>query len=127
MKIKRLLRSIKTFRRKLKKLSPKIGVEILLAPPLLWVVGAGMNAIVMGVNNGQMPVLWPGGCERMPVDGLHVCMTAQTHLRVIADWIVMHNGVASPGDMILYLSDMIWYPTIAAWALLMNERLRNAR
>lgn len=93
-------------------------VWLLALPELIYFTGVAMNAIVMAFNNGQMPVQWPGGCSEMPFDGAHVCMVASTRLRWMADWIVMPNGVASPGDMFFWLGQAISSPFLHAWAAL---------
>lgn len=83
----------------------------MVAPSVLYYGGQALNALVMAANGGQMPVLWPGGCTAADVgDGFHSCMSAATHLKFLSDWIVLHTGVASPGDMFVYLGDALWYP-----------------
>lgn len=85
-------------------------------------IGSALNLIVMAANHGQMPVLAPGGyCGLMdPADLGHVCMNADTHLKVIADWLVMDGGhtVASPGDLFLLFGDITLWPALTAWAAL---------
>lgn len=100
--------------------------SLLWVPSLFLVLGYSFNAIVMGVNGGQMPVQWPGGCANgMQVDGAHVCMTAQTHLKFLGDWIVQHDGVASPGDFFLWAYYYTRLFAITAWVtLLINDCVR---
>ena len=82
-----------------------------------------MNALVMAVNGGQMPVLWPGKCTAEVMDEappvLHSCMTHATHLKFLADWIVRHNGVWSPGDFFLVQYDYSFIPALMVWATIM--------
>src|SRR5271167_2993048 len=85
---------------------------LLIGPLLLFVLGFSMNAVVMAANNGQMPVLIPGGCtadvaesmaKEAEVEGIaiHACMTPATRLKFLGDWIVWRGkGVASPGDFL---------------------------
>lgn len=92
---------------------------LLLGPTLAFWLGYGMNALVMAANNGQMPVLWPGGCAPETADFLHSCMTAKTHLKFLADWIVEHHAVASPGDYLERFYDKSFGPGPVAWVALM--------
>jgi hypothetical protein len=93
-------------------------LKFLALPSLFYFLGAATNSIVMGVNDGMMPVQWPGGCGQV-FDGIkdqyHTCLTHQTHLKVLADWIVINAGVASPGDMFIYLGDWLWHPFLYGW------------
>lgn len=82
----------------------------MLVAPILYYGGQALNALVMAANNGQMPVLWPGGCTPAVMDGFHSCIEKTTRLKFLADYIVMHSGVTSPGDMFIYLGDALWYP-----------------
>ena len=95
---------------------------LLLGPWILFGVGFAMNAFVMAMNGGQMPVLWPGGCSGMPTNGddiVHSCMTHATHFKWLADWIVInHVGVASPGDFLEWAWGFIQGPTFIAWIAL---------
>jgi len=96
---------------------------LLLGPSIASAVGFLSNAIVMGVNNGAMPVLYSGGCpafnERYGDDILHSCMTHATHLKVLADWIMIRGlGAASPGDFLEWLYDVTYVPSLVAWAAL---------
>lgn len=90
---------------------------LLVSPSALYALGYALNALVMAANHGQMPVLWPGGCAGYPQDNdiLHVCMDAHTHLKFLADWIVQHDGVASPGDYLEWASDVTFWPCIFIW------------
>lgn len=98
---------------------------LLGVPSVFLVLGYSMNAIVMGMNGGQMPVQWPGGCSGLPVDGVHVCMTAQTHLKFLADWIVQYEGVASPGDFFLWgYYGTRWFAATAWITLVINDCVR---
>jgi hypothetical protein len=99
-------------------------------------LGFTLNALVMAFNGGQMPVLWPGGCDAMRAiqdmvtslggssDPLHSCMTHATHLKFLADWIILKSGVASPGDFLEWAYDYTHIPSVAIWvALTIKERL----
>ena len=126
MKIAQLRRSIKRFRRKLAKSTAGAALWVLLAPPLLFLVGAALNQIVMAANHGLMPVQVQGGCMPGTGDGAgHVCMDANTHLKFLADWIQLHIGTASIGDTLIWLGDWLWYPAIFLWVGMMLERERN--
>lgn len=95
----------------------------LLAIPLaMYAIGSLANFAVMAHNGGQMPVLYPGGCggDAFADDPIHVCMTVSTHWKFLADWIVInHFGVASPGDLLLWGSNLIGYPAAIAWLTLL--------
>jgi hypothetical protein len=88
-------------------------------------LGFFMNKMVEVHNNGQMPVLVPGGgCAKQidPEDIIHTCMTATTHLKVLADWIYLGGtGIASPGDFLLWAGDYIWIPALFAWFVLVMK------
>jgi hypothetical protein len=94
----------------------KFDYALIFGPALMFAFGFILNAIVMSANGGQMPVLMPGGC---PVDGMdevfpiHVCMTATSHLKFLADWIVInHFGIASPGDFFLWGGESAFWPAL---------------
>jgi Family of unknown function (DUF5317) len=99
---------------------------LLLGPAALFALGFVLNAFVMGINGGQMPVLIPGGgCPINPdADFLHSCMTASTHLKILADWIVIKGiGIASPGDFGEWACDAAFWPALTAWvALVVKDR-----
>ena len=98
---------------------------LLVGPTLLYALGFFLNVIVLSVNNGQMPVLVPGGCDPQLFgqDMLHKCMTNASHLKVLADWIVIKEGfgvkVASPGDFLMWAYDFIFAPALILWAYVM--------
>lgn len=93
----------------------------LLGPVILFATGAAMNIIVMGLNHGQMPVNH-ALCSSMlePDDWKHACMTSATHLKVIADWLVINGmGVASIGDLLMWAGSATWNYSLIVWASLM--------
>jgi hypothetical protein len=98
---------------------------LLLGPSLAFAVGFLSNALVMAANHGQMPVIVPGGHMEIfdPDDLIHCAMTAQTHLKFLADWIVIRDtGIASPGDFGEWLWEATFIPGLAAWfALLIKD------
>ena len=98
---------------------------LLVGPFLLFGLGFLMNAVVMAANGGQMPVLWPGGCSPKAFKGdiIHTCMTDATHLKFLADWIVINGlGVASPGDFLEWSFNAISMPAVYMWfALAVKE------
>jgi hypothetical protein len=86
--------------------------QFLLGPSLAFGLGFLFNALVRAANHGQMPVLWPGGCPpgTMGDDIIHSCMVAPTRLKFLADWIITHSGVASPGDFLEWLFEATFWP-----------------
>ena len=93
---------------------------LLLGPTFLYYLGSFFNVGVMAINHGQMPVLVPGNdCSLIePEDFIHTCMTAGTHLKFLADWIVInHFGVASPGDFLEWACDQTFWPALFAWVM----------
>ena len=94
---------------------------LLLGPYALYALGFLLNGIVVFVNGHHMPVLMPGGnCSAHldPDDLAHSCMTAQTHLKFLADWIVSGGGVSSIGDLLMYIWEATYVPTLIAWTVL---------
>lgn len=98
----------------------------LLLPTLLFVLGVLMNKLVIAANGGQMPVLWPGGCTEEGFDLLHTCMTKATRYRFLADWIVSHDDVSSPGDYLIDFYEFTFRPFFIIWAVLMIQKVRRA-
>ena len=89
---------------------------LLIGPYALFMLGFAMNAIVMSQNGGQMPVQFPGGYPEGDSDIIHCAMTHATHLKVLADWIVIKSiGVASPGDILEFAYDVSFLPALSAW------------
>jgi len=93
---------------------------LLIGPYVLFALGAMSNFIVMAANGAQMPVLTPGGCSifdnlKNPDDIFHSCMTHASHLKFLADWIVIQGGVASPGDFALYACEYAMIPAFWMW------------
>lgn len=93
-----------------------------------------MNAIVMAANHGQMPVLIPGlvsgACPLDPdSDWIHSCMNAGTHLKFLADWVVIrHFGIASPGDFFLWGGDNAFWPCLVTWiGFIIRDSARKAK
>lgn len=93
-------------------------------PWILFGAGFLMNAVVMAFNGAQMPVLLPGGHNVISdEDIVHTAMTATTHLRFLADWIVINDvGIASPGDFLEWLYSYTWMPAAIAWLTLILSR-----
>ena len=86
-------------------------------------LGLTLNAIVCGVNGSSMPVQVPigfdggngTGCPIDPQDWIHHCMTAQTHLKILADWIAIRGvGIASIGDLFEWAGDALQIPGFIA-------------
>jgi hypothetical protein len=101
----------------------KIPRWYLLGIPLAcYALGVAMNFVVIAHNNGQMPVLYPGGCiiNVFQEDPIHVCMNTSSHWKFLADWIVINNlGVASPGDLLIWVYKYWGYSSFVAWFTLL--------
>lgn len=101
---------------------------LLLGPSLLFWLGLGLNALVMALNKNQMPVLWVSGVctpqTRFAQDLVHVCMTAGTRLKFLADWAFQWTDVPgvfsiySVGDALIGLGDATRVPLWCAWVAL---------
>ena len=64
-----------------------------------------------------MPVLTPGVCTPDRVeDGTHTCMVAATHVKFLADWIFVGDGIASIGDMFIFAGEALLIPFLYIWA-----------
>lgn len=93
--------------------------QLLLLPSLAIVLGFTMNALVMAANHASMPVLTPVGISWSPEDWLHHNMTPATHLKLLADWIVIRGeGIASLGDFLLWGGDKTREICWIVWAAL---------
>lgn len=88
---------------------------ILFLPILAAYSGEILNAIVCYVNGGAMPVRVPGGCPDN-MNWNHICMTAQTHLNWLGDWITQNGGIESPGDMLQDIAGELRLPCAIVWA-----------
>lgn len=100
---------------------PKIPYWPLLVGPLAtFYFGIALNAIVMGLNHSSMPVNMPVGMDLNLEDWIHSAMTAATHLKFLGDWIVIRgSGIASPGDLFIWLGDWAQIPAFFVWLSLM--------
>jgi hypothetical protein len=94
---------------------------LLVVPAAIHYFGILLNALVLAANNGQMPVLYPGGCEVNLTDiFIHTCMLPGSHLKFLADWMVInHVGIVSPGDLCIWSGTEMIIPALVAWACLM--------
>lgn len=85
-----------------------------------------MNLIAMAANHGTMPVLWPAGCALWDSDVLHSCMTKDSHLKWMSDWLVLKGlGVASLGDILVLWSEYIKIPFLYVWIVLVIKELNG--
>ena len=98
---------------------------LVTVPMMLIVFGAALNQAAVVANHGQMPVLWPGGCDNFPNtdDTDHVCMTPETRLKFLCDWIELHGAVESPGDVFILLGMVLLHPLFWMWVGLVLRRL----
>lgn len=110
---------------------PKIPYwPLLIGPWLSFGVGFTLNALVMAANKGQMPVILPGGDASIldPSDLIHCAMTSTTHLKFLADWIVINGlGIASPGDFFEWAYEFTWFPALIAWITLVLKDYSESR
>lgn len=91
---------------------------LLLGPQALYYLGGLFNMGVMALNHGAMPVQVPPAIITAGVefDARHQLMTMATHLKFFCDWINVDGlGVASPGDLLVWLGDYLTVPSLFAW------------
>jgi hypothetical protein len=96
---------------------------LLIAPQLFFWVGAALNQLVLVANNGQMPVLFPGGCNADIREGLagsvHTCLESATHLKFLIDFINLGRmGIWSLGDVLITIGDALSGPLFWCWLTL---------
>jgi hypothetical protein len=101
---------------------PKIPyLWLLVSPYLLFAFGFALNALVCAVNGSSMPVQVPAadmanGCPIDPSDWIHHCMTAQSHLKFLADVIAVRGlGIASVGDFFEWGGETSMVPAFFMW------------
>lgn len=104
--------------------------SLLLIPQAFFWLGAFLNQLVIAVNNGQMPVLFPGGCtpeiKEALVGTIHTCMVSGSHLKILSDWINMHIYIMSIGDVFLNIGDLLTGPFFWVWLALAFFATRDA-
>jgi hypothetical protein len=99
---------------------------LLVGPILSFGIGFTLNAIVIAANHGSMPVLVPGGCEPGMISEIHSCMTRTSHLKFLADWILVRGiGIASPGDFLELLFDATFMPALYMWMALVIRKFND--
>ena len=93
---------------------------LLVIPPFLFWAGVMMNKVAMVANNQQMPVMWQGGCNNYPhdTDTKHACMTENSRLKILGDWIDFGDDYQSPGDQVIDFANLILHPCFIAWCTL---------
>ena len=107
---------------------------LIVLPTALFVIGFALNTLVMTANDNQMPVYAPGGCQTVfaqsmlfvDSDYLHVCMTPDTHLKVLADYIIVRDvGIYSPGDFLEETFLHTWDYALIAWIVLILKKFNE--
>jgi hypothetical protein len=77
-----------------------------------WLLGAFSNRVVVNANQGYMPVLIHGHVypsfdgALVVMDPRHIVMTADTHLKILGDYIPYGGYFNSPGDLLLDLASV---------------------
>jgi|SRR5208337_3545785 len=95
----------------------RVYLTLALGPALIWGIGFLMNAVVMALNGGSMPVQIHNCTPDIFIDAegpnaIHSCMVATSHLKFLADWIYIrgYEVVASPGDGLELFAELVWKP-----------------
>lgn len=74
---------------------------------LFMALGIVSNVTTMATNHGHMPVFAPDCADFLGVilDPRHICGSAETHLNILSDWILIGTAQrsfwVSPGDVFL--------------------------
>lgn len=89
---------------------------LLLTPWALFFLGIVLNILVISANGG-MPVVVPQTWNPNKVrDTVHMVAISTDHLWYLIDWIFIPGvGVASIGDLFLWLGDWLKIPGLAAY------------
>jgi Family of unknown function (DUF5317) len=93
---------------------------LILLPTLILYIGVSLNKVVMAVNHGKMPVMLEPCDEKMFAEEepfvTHRCMTRDTHLNFLGDWIVLRNvGIESLGDVLMDVGALGLSPCFWIW------------
>lgn len=96
-------------------------------PVTVLVIGVWMNAVVCAANGGYMPVRIPGGCVASDEDWNHICMTAQTHLNFLGDWMTRNGGIGSPGDFLQDVAGDLKIPVFLAYISSLIHKVMEKR
>jgi hypothetical protein len=100
---------------------------LLAVPVMLFVSGFFMNKIAMASNGGAMPVLiYKCSADDMEGDRRHICMTHDTHVKILCDWINVQGGIESLGDILLDGSEYTFWPFVFGWLVLIIKRFSTA-
>ena len=92
-----------------------LGWPLLAIPFAIDKLGVALNEFVIAANKGVFPVL-VANCNIHPNDfDIHTCMVPGSHLKFLADWLNFHDGIYSPGDILLTIADTIQSPCFWLW------------
>jgi len=124
---------------------------VLLLPYAVRGVGAASNQLVIFANHDTFPVSinlikladWSHGGKAMHIvesfsgvdpqghifvnDNMHVVMTEQTHLNLLADIFDFHSNIASVGDLLIELGDWLNGFAFYVWFTLVVNSLYQRR
>jgi hypothetical protein len=98
---------------------------LLFGPTISLYTGLALNKLCIAANGGTMPYLTPS-CV-LDSDHLHVCMTGLSHLKILADWIVLPAGTFSIGDMLIDLGTGTAAYAWIIWAVLMIKHYNDTQ
>lgn len=124
----------------------KLALVVLLVPILqfklykpailgafLTILGTLLNNLVISANNGFMPVYpslsrltgyYKEGMLEQGLDNLHILLTSETKLNILADYIDVGWSIMSIGDLLIHsFTSIILYSTI----VVVNTRLRQKK
>jgi hypothetical protein len=94
---------------------------IVLTPFALFLTGAGLNKAVLVANGGKFPVMLnerrqnEASPDGLLADGRHCLMNADTRLNWLADFLDFKDEIASPGDLLIDLSDELSRYSLVVW------------
>lgn len=94
---------------------------------LLYSLGDSANQLAMFSNSQRMPVV-ANACLLDPTpfgDDVHVCLTSQTHLRLLCDIFHVGHVVYSIGDFGLYLGTALLIPATAVYLFTLARSLQK--
>lgn len=96
----------------------RMAVWVALGGGVTWLLGAGLNGLVIVANGGHMPVY----ARVASGDQLHVLAGAHVALGWLGDWISVSMislwalGASSPGDYLIWAAELLT-PVLVALAV----------